>query len=674
MPNGPANNFGYAQFVATYSDASTLDATSLRVDQWFGSRLSVFGRYNYAPSNYISRIYAISNPTTTDAATQTLTTGGTLIVSPRATNSLRFNYSHSTGESFSKLDNFGGAVPLDPSQFFPSFADPANSFGGYFLLGGNRSSFYLGKNVTNTQGQTNLVDSVSFQSGSHLLKFGGDYRRLATDNNPRAYDLFVYFVSPNGAAVGRSSQTTIDAQEQITVFFHNLSLYGQDTWKISPRLTLNYGLRWELNPAPSGSKQLYTLQGYENPSTIGAASAGTPLYATTYGNFAPRAGLAWQLSQKPGAETTLRAGFGIFYDLGSGIITQAAAGFPYYRQKNILTQGFWPLSDSDAMPPPFSLKPPIPSIYGAVAGLRLPLTYQWNVGLNRQLGRANALSVAYVAAAGRHLLRQDFFVNPNDNVTYAYLLKNTAFSDFDSLQVQFQRRLAKGLQALVSYTWAHSLDNASTDSASHLNALQINPLQDRGPSDFDIRHALSGAFTYNLPGHKRLVKDWFLDSTVTFRTATPIDVTYYADVGFGAYNFRPDPVAGVPLYLADPNVPGGRRFNIDAFQIPSDYPGRQGTLGRNSLRGFPLEQINLSFRREFPLVERARLQFRAEMFNILNHPNFADPSGAMGSTSFGYSTQMLSRDLGQGGVNGGLNPLYQVGGPRSIQLALRMVF
>jgi hypothetical protein len=674
LPNGPANNFGYAQFVATYSDASTLDATSLRLDQSFGSRLSVFGRYNYAPSNYISRIYTLSNPTTTEAATQTLTTGATLIVSPRITNSLRFNYSRSTGESFSKLDNFGGGVPLDPSKFFPSFADPTNSFGGYFLLGGNRSSFYLGKNVTNTQGQTNLVDSVSFQSGSHLLKFGADYRRLATDNNPRAYDLFVYFVSPNGAAVGRSSQTTIDAQEQITVFFHNLSLYGQDTWKISPRLTVNYGLRWELNPAPSGSKQLYTLQGYENPSTIGAAPAGTPLYATSYGNFAPRAGLAWQLSQKPGAETTLRAGFGIFYDLGSGIITQAAAGFPYYRQKNILTQGFWPLSDSDAMPPPFSLKPPIPSIYGAVAGLRLPLTYQWNMGLNRQLGRSNALSVAYVAAAGRHLLRQDFFVNPNDNVTYAYLLKNTAFSDFNSLQVQFQRRLSKGLQALVSYTWAHSLDNASTDSASHLSALQVNPLQDRGPSDFDIRHALSGAFTYNLPGRQRLVKDWFLDSTVTFRTATPIDVTYYADVGFGAYNFRPDLVPGVPLYLADPNVPGGRRFNIDAFQIPSDYPGRQGTLGRNSLRGFPLEQINLSFRREFPVIERARIQFRAEMFNILNHPNFADPSGAMGSTSFGYSTQMLSRDLGQGGVNGGLNPLYQVGGPRSIQLALRMVF
>jgi hypothetical protein len=92
------------------------------------------------------------------------------------------------------------------------------------------------------------------------------------------------------------------------------------------------------------------------------------------------------------------------------------------------------------------------------------------------------------------------------------------------------------------------------------------------------------------------------------------------------------------------------------------------------LRGFPIEQLNLTIRREFPLYERAKLQFRAEMFNALNHPSFADPTGAMQSTQFGYSTQMLSQSLGRGGVNAGLNPLYQIGGPRSIQLALRVVF
>jgi hypothetical protein len=298
--------------------------------------------------------------------------------------------------------------------------------------------------------------------------------------------------------------------------------------------------------------------------------------------------------------------------------------------------------------------------------------------MERGLGRSNVLSVSYVAAAGRRLLRQEYWVNPNDNITYAYLLRNNAFSNFQSLQAQFQRRLAHGLQALVSYTYGKSLDNNSNDSSSHLIALAIDPKNDYGPSDFDIRQTLSAAFTWQVPSvrgrWKPLARDWALDGVVLARSSTPVDVTYYHDIGYGLYTFRPDVVPGQPLYLSDPNVAGGQRFNADAFETPNTYPGRQGTLGRNVMRGFPIEQLNLSIRREFPLYERARLQFRAEMFNALNHPAFADPSGAMLSPQFGYSTEMLGRSLGRGGVNGGLNPLYQIGGPRSIQLALRIAF
>src|SRR5260370_16754666 len=145
-------------------------------------------------------------------------------------------------------------------------------------------------------------------------------------------------------------------------------------------------------------------------------------------------------------------------------------------------------------------------------------------------------------------------------------------------------------------------------------------------------------------------------------------------LGDGVYTWRPDLVAGQPLSPADRHVAGGQRFNPDAFEFPNTYPGRQGTLGRNVLRGFPIEQLNLTIRREFPLYERARLQFRAEMFNTLNHPSFADPSGAMQSTQFGYSTQMLSQSLGGGGVNAGLNPLYQIGGPGPPPLAFPVAF
>jgi hypothetical protein len=141
---------------------------------------------------------------------------------------------------------------------------------------------------------------------------------------------------------------------------------------------------------------------------------------------------------------------------------------------------------------------------------------------------------------GATLLRQDYFVNPNNSFTYAYLIRNTGFSNFDSLQVQYQHRLSKGLHAIAAYTWAHSLDNASNDSASYLSALQLNPLRDYGPSDFDIRHALSAAFTYDLPrGPTVFLRNWALDGVVIGRSATPVDVTYYRDLGFGLYNFRP---------------------------------------------------------------------------------------------------------------------------------------
>ena len=255
------------------------------------------------------------------------------------------------------------------------------------------------------------------------------------------------------------------------------------------------------------------------------------------------------------------------------------------------------------------------------------------------------------------------------------------------MQLQFQRRLSRGFQALASYTWSHSIDSASVDSAQGVPISKVDPQQDRGPSDFDVRHAFSGAVTYNLPFSKAnaivkgLSRNWFIDTIFTARSATPVDVTISRNLGFGSFSFRPDLVPGVPLYLVDANVAGGRRINNAAFIVPI---GRQGTLGRNSLRGFSVTQLDFALRRQFNVTERVNLQFKAEAFNIFNHPNFGDPNGLLGSVSatgalipnslFGRSTQMLGRSLGSGGVTGGFNPLYQIGGPRSIQLALKLQF
>jgi hypothetical protein len=143
-------------------------------------------------------------------------------------------------------------------------------------------------------------------------------------------------------------------------------------------------------------------------------------------------------------------------------------------------------------------------------------------------------------------------------------------------------------------------------------------------------------------------------------------VTGTDPLGLGLRNIaRPDRVAGVPLYLEDRSLPGGRRINRAAFIAPDN---RQGTLGRNALRGFAVFQWDVALRRQFRLGERVNLQVRADAFNLLNRANFADPVNNLRNSNFGVSTQMLGRGLG------GLNPVYQIGGPRSLQFALRLSF
>jgi hypothetical protein len=135
---------------------------------------------------------------------------------------------------------------------------------------------------------------------------------------------------------------------------------------------------------------------------------------------------------------------------------------------------------------------------------------------------------------------------------------------------------------------------------------------------------------------------------------------------------RPDLVPGVPLYLKDHTVAGGRRINREAFTVPVE--SRQGTLPYNALRGFAVSQVDLALHRQFALGEYVKLQVKADVFNVFNHPNFGNPVNTLDNSLFGQSIQMLNRSLGSGGINGGLSPVYQIGGPRSIQLAVRLQF
>jgi hypothetical protein len=338
----------------------------------------------------------------------------------------------------------------------------------------------------------------------------------------------------------------------------------------------------------------------------------------------------------------------------------------------------FPLATEQAAPPTFSLNPPFRLFFVSEPTLELPRTYQWNVAIERALGVYQTFSASYVAALGRRLLRQEVLANANPSFGMVRVTRNTAASDYHALQLQFMRRLSRGLQAMGSYTWSHSIDIASSDFAFNLPVTRTDPKIDRGSSDSDVRHSFSAAITYDLPnwsGHSvinAMLLDWSADAIFRARTATPVNVVFFSRLFGVAAVKRPNLVAGVPVYVDDPTVAGGRRINRSAFVAPP--PNQQGAVGRNSLRGFPFSQLDFSLRRRFKLTERYALQLRADFFNLFNHPNFGDPDSLLESATFGQSVQMLGQSLGSGGIETGFSPLYQIGGPRSMQVVLKLQF
>jgi hypothetical protein len=699
LPNGAEVAPGLAQFNASFSDPSSLDAYSIRIDHIINSKLTLFGRYNYSPSSLESRgplpapYTVLSTVQSEDSSVQTLTLGLNQLLTTGMSNEVRTNYSNQRlGTNFS-LDSFGGAVPLPDSALFPSGNSSTNALFEVFILGAGE--FSQGKQAIDEQRQINIIDNFSWSKGSHQLKFGVDYRWLSPFSSPYSYSQFAEFSgvtsSPGGALSGSALFADVAATKSTALLVHNYSFYGQDTWKITPRFTLTYGLRWDINPPLRGknlANQPFTVTGLSDPATLALAPRGTPLYDTTSGNVAPRVGVAYQLRQT----TVLRGAFGIFYDLGYGSLGGVSFYFPSVIERIIAPSSScpsgppgicFPLSPTEAVAPQLTTSPPVGTIVVADPHLQLPRTYEWNVALEQSLGRSQSLSTTYIGALGRDLLRVTNIYNPNPDFRQVNLTDNSATSDYQALQIKFQRRLARGLQALASYTFSHSIDNASTDAfANYLGTPSFiaNPNIDRGNSDFDIRHSFTAGVTYSLPSPQwnkfasATLGGWSVDSFILARSAPPVDITgapFFGPGGTALYP-RPNVVPGVPLVLYGSLYPGGKIFNSAAFTEPN--PGTQGDFGRNVLRGFGATQADVALQRQFHLTERLNLRFRSEFFNIFNHPNFGPPNNSLTSSLFGYSTATLASSLGSGGANGGFSPLYQIGGPRSIQLALKLQF
>lgn len=681
LPNAVDVGSGIAEYIAGWSNPRSLDSGSVRLDHVVGDHLRLFFRFSETPSYSATReggaFVAPSMYDSLSYTSRTYTAGADEMLTNHLGNEFRFNWSSNHVNDSSVIDAFGGSTPLDLAQLSglePSANVVVSLFDGGYQVG-------LGQTLQSAvQRQLNLIDTLSFVRGHHEMKFGVDYRRLtpiAVPFNPSvSYD---YLSEPSVEANSADFAVAISSLPAYPLYL-NFSAFAEDEWKVASRVSLSLGLRWDVNPAPGSTKGLqpYTIAG-SSPSTWTLAPEGTPLWRTIWYNFAPRLGVAFTAHQTAGYETVIRGGIGVYYDTAQQTGSQGFQG-PGFSQFNVLTATPFPFSVSAANPP-VENPPTVPynTVFGFPAHLQLPYTLQWNTSFEQALGKPQVLSISYIGSHGARLLKLDEVLGStagNPNASAFLLTENGLTSDYNSLQIQFRRRLTNGFTALASYTWSHCSDYGSQD---YFYAYQ------RGDCDFDIRDNVSAALSYDLPkagpvGGIRgaLIRNWGVDARFSGRTAFPVTLSGdpVVDPASGRFYYPGlNLVPGQPIYIYGSlcaetynnglPCPNGRAANPNAFAVPAIG---LGDAPRNFVRGFGAWQLDTAVRREFHVYDRLRLQVRGEAFNVFNHPNFGEINPNLGQANFGQATGTLASTLGI------LSPLYQMGGPRSIQLALKFLF
>jgi hypothetical protein len=647
--------------------------------------------------------------------------------------------------------NTGVTSPYD-------FGLPKINVGGFSVIGATNS-------VPRSRVDSNwhFIDNYAWKSGRHDIKVGYEFRRttiqLIQDNTFRGKLAFNSIPDPNGGTTALppleafleglpSSGKQIQGNTKRHSFENNHGFYIQDSFRWTPRLTLNYGLRWDYFGVVGEKNNLFYQLDPNSPSDLSPTSQ---LYNKDHNNFAPRFGFAYDIGGK--GRTVVRGGWGLFYDafaqdifLGHAPYNCAFCPGPAFTGIGPSPIGSAGLAGGaiSANSPVFSGFSPLGDFFGTDRNIRTPYTQNFNLNLQQQFGKA-VLEVGYVGARGTKLFRFRDLNQPtqaqitaydtsaaqcngatlpncpiagfdgpdkvNFNVPrtaypalfYVNQEESTASSTYHSLQTSVRTNNWRGLTSAVNFVWSHSIDNASDSEDFIPNAAQPNnsfaPNLERGNSNFDIRRRFSWNFAYTLPkmdgGMSKLKNGWGFDGVVNLQDGQPFQLNYNFEgdySGSGEGFDRPD-VVGPIRYGSGPTS-----VDLTSFQVPCTFGNTTansatgdsnclagtrhfGNLGRNALRGPAFKELNFSVFKNTNVTERITLQFRAEFFNIFNHPNFANPNlpnfitdpasnGLNPLTGQGIGSLGLTAtgDVGIG------NPFLGGGGPRGTQFALKITF
>jgi len=658
QPNGGPLSEGADEWTGQVNRPAGLTSGSARIDQAITPRVTLFGRYSDSPSHNDFGMPSVNH---LNLRAQSFTLGLDARPTARTVVDVRINESQSTADSV-WTDSTGSDAPgcelaLLASGFFPNSIVPCTEVVRFSINGMGQAT--SGPEGLRRQRQFQAVPTAGLNLGRHTIKLGLDYRRILALRRDPEPAVILIDESPATLTLLQDWWRGMALPVNQNVAVQELSLWAQDTWQVGSRLTVAAGLRWEFSPAPT------VTANFLDSTTGGLVTNTQPLWPTSYGDLAPRLGLAWRLTKD--GRTVLRAGGGIFYDSSISIANDIINGGPF--SASTLSSQISGFSNSTLS-------------YGFEQGLKLPEVRQWNVSLEHGFGTHDVISLGYVGSSGRDLIRREAGGAGSGIQQYVALTTDHGASTYDALQVQYRRHVAQGLDAVASYAWSHSLDDDSSDAFLVWSANGAAIGGDHASSDFDLRQSLTAAVSYELApvaSHKpraRLLRGWSFDAILHARSGFPITLQQEEEVNaISVVNaYRPNWVYGEPLWIAAPGAPGGRALNPEAFSIPGTYNTRQGNLGRNVPSGFGMWQMDLAVKRDFHFGERRGLQVRVEAFNAFNHANFADPIKFLDSPFFGQSTSMLNTMLGTGSSGSGLAPMLQIGGARSVQVSLRFHF
>ena len=667
-PTGPEIGGGEAEGLLAGKRTAALAGYSLRLDRSIGQRGTAFLRAGTAPSSSRSEDLTSSQG---DFRWQSATAGITLAGPAGTVHDFRFNFSRAgfTSRSYNTIDTVSPLAQLSkvlPSDLGNPLPPPSGlSLSVLGLAVPGLGQFVAGDLGRTRQDQWEVSDSISRQAGRHELRAGADYIHLEPSRDATIQSTLGFASSLQSVLEGQPMRVTFSQTPAGGGAIQIASFFAQDTFRAGPRLELVYGLRWEVTPPTARDAQIPTVSGLWNGDAWqflhGGDINGAAPWPMRYRQLAPRLGIAYRI----GGGLVFRAGAGSFYDPTLAAAIDPVNGAPFNSWQ--LESGGITLpaggSGAGGPGPPF--------LPGPVSPLRLPVSYQWRASLERAAGKRGSASVSYAGSAGRNLLRREADLDPNTGVLDRLIAVTTGASAYHALQVRYTGSLSRDLFSTVAYTWSHSIDDGSEDSSIFLVHPGYSPREDRGSSNFDVRHALTAALSYRMP---RWLGGWTLSAIARARSGFPIDIAVAEqNVGLQLVNaLRPDLMPGVPIWIDDPSAAGRRRLNPSAFQTPAQ--GMPGTLGRNTISGNGLFQWDAGLRREFALIERVPVEISVSAFNVLNRPAFADPVRFLSDPWFGQSTSMQNLMLGSGSPNSGLPPLFQPGGSRSVEFGFRVSF